>query len=404
MSGAVPKLRFPEFKEKWKSKPLAAMATIRTGARDTQNRVEDGLYPFFVRSDTVERINSFALNCEAVLTSGDGVGVGKNFHYIDGPFDYHQRVYAIFGFQPELNGRYFFQFFKEKFYARVMRMSAKNSVDSVRMSMISEMDVPTPSLSEQKKIAKFLGSVDVKIEGLKEQRANLCTFKAGLMQKLFSQEIRFTRDDGSEFPDWEGKPLDGLVTWQRSNSLSREFASERTGDVQNIHYGDIHGRFPNLFRQSDAGAPFISPSAPIRALREDDFCQVGDIVFADASEDYTDIGKAIEIHEVEPRSLVAGLHTHLARPKVDALALGFSGHVMRADSVRRQIMREAQGVSVLGISKGSLGKVRVPYPHPDEQRKIADALTALDTKIAAVQSQITEMEAFKKGLLQQMFV
>ena len=71
---------------------LKTLASIGTGGRDTINREEGVKYPFFVRSQTVERINTWSFDGEAVLTAGDGVGVGKVFHYARGKFDYHQRV------------------------------------------------------------------------------------------------------------------------------------------------------------------------------------------------------------------------------------------------------------------------------------------------------------------------
>ena len=92
----VPALRFPEFSGEWEHQPIKELAEVKTGSRDTQNRIPSGKYPFYVRSDTIERINTFAYEGEAVLTSGDGVGVGKNIHYVNGKFDYHQRVYAIY--------------------------------------------------------------------------------------------------------------------------------------------------------------------------------------------------------------------------------------------------------------------------------------------------------------------
>ncbi len=92
----VPKLRFPGFEGAWKLAKIAEVAKVTTGSRDTKDRDDSGEFPFFVRSDNVERIKSWALDCEAVITSGDGVGVGKNFHYIEGKFDFHQRVYAIY--------------------------------------------------------------------------------------------------------------------------------------------------------------------------------------------------------------------------------------------------------------------------------------------------------------------
>ena len=224
------------------------------------------------------------------------------------------------------------------------------------------------------------------------------------MQKLFSQQIRFARDDGTAFPDWEKKRLGDIFTWVKTNSLSREFLTEYGGGVQNIHYGDIHTKFRALFRQSTETAPFVRADSALKAFSDEEYCRVGDVVIADASEDYADIGKAIEIVEVHERSLVAGLHTHIARPRIGSLVVGFSGYLLRSEPMRKQIVRIAQGISVLGISKGNLEKLTFWLPHPDEQKKIAGTLAATDAKIQVVTDQITKLQTFKKGLLQQMFV
>lgn len=263
--------------------------------------------------------------------------------------------------------------------------------------------VSHPSLPEQRKIAAFLGVVDEKLTALKARRAKLETYKRGLMQKLFSRTLRFTKPDGSAFPDWEEKRLGSLFSWQKTNSLSRENLNYESGDVQNIHYGDIHTKFQAAFRQKDEVVPFISPMAAPKGFSKEEFCQIGDVVIADASEDSADIGKAIEIVELSETPLVAGLHTYIARP-TNGLAVGFPGYLLTSAEMRRQIMTIAQGVSVLGISKTNLEKLVVNLPHPDEQRLIADALQAMDAKIQSVADKITRMEAFKKGLLQQMFV
>ncbi len=261
-----------------------------------------------------------------------------------------------------------------------------------------------PKSDEQRKIAEFLGAVDERIKLLQRRRDALARYKTGMMQRLFDQSLRFTRDDGTAFLDWEVRELGSLFDWVATNSLSREMLTDEAGTVQNIHYGDIHGKFASRFVQSEANAPFIKPEALPANIRADAFCQPGDVIIADASEDHADIGKAIEIVEVTPKSLVAGLHTYIARPKAGELAIGFSGYLFQTWALRRQIMRIAQGISVLGISKPFLSKLKLDLPHPDEQRKIADALGALDDKIAAVSLQIKHMQTFKKGLLQQMFV
>lgn len=261
-----------------------------------------------------------------------------------------------------------------------------------------------PAFDEQRRIADFLGAVDVRIKLLQRRRDALARYKTGTMQRLFDQSLRFTCDDGTAFPAWEPRELGSIYDWVGTNSLSREMLTEEPGAVQNIHYGDIHGKFASRFRQSVAAAPYVKPEALPANLRDEAYCQPGDVIIADASEDHADIGKAIEIVEVAPKSLIAGLHTYIARPKAGQVALGFSGYLFQTFALRRQMMRIAQGISVLGISKPFLSKLKLSLPHPDEQRKIADALGALDDKIAAVSDQIRHMQAFKKGLLQQMFV
>ena len=131
---------FPE----WVEKKVTDFAKVDTGANNTQDKVENGLYPFYVRSPIVYRSNKYIFDFpEAVLTVGDGVGTGKVFHYVQGKFDCHQRVYAIHDFE-SIIGKYFYFYFAEKFYSRVKPMSAKNSVDSVRREMITDMKIPIP--------------------------------------------------------------------------------------------------------------------------------------------------------------------------------------------------------------------------------------------------------------------
>ncbi|WP_304139877.1 restriction endonuclease subunit S, partial [Mesonia mobilis] len=206
-SRSMPKLRFPEFEGEWKKRFLGEVCNIKTGNKDTKDRIDDGRYPFYVRSNTIERINSYSFDGEAILTSGDGVGVGKIFHYINEKFDYHQRVYALTNFDVDYSGKYIYYIFSEKFYRRVLGLSAKNSVDSVRMDFISKMPINFPCLAEQQKIASFLSAVDEKINQLQRKKELLQAYKKGMMQQLFSQRLRFKNEDGNDFPEWEEKKL-----------------------------------------------------------------------------------------------------------------------------------------------------------------------------------------------------
>ena len=151
--------------EHWEVKALRYICRIETGDKDTVDAEDEGEYPFFVRSQTVERINSYTKNCEAVLTAGDGVGVGKVFHYVHGKFDFHQRVYMFSNFK-KVTGKFFFLFLKENFWRVALEGGAKSTVDSLRRPMISSFPFIIPPLLEQQAIAAFLDSETAKIDTL----------------------------------------------------------------------------------------------------------------------------------------------------------------------------------------------------------------------------------------------
>ena len=177
--------------EDWDLENIENLACVTTGNKNTQDHIDDGQFPFFVRSKKVERINSFSFDGEAVLTAGDGVGTGKVFHYIQGKFDAHQRVYCISGFSENLNGYFFFHYFKNNFYTRIMKMTAKSSVDSVRREMITRMLIPIPRVrAEQDAIATVLSDMDAEIAALEAKLAKARQVKQGLMQVLLTGKVR----------------------------------------------------------------------------------------------------------------------------------------------------------------------------------------------------------------------
>lgn len=178
-------------KKKWEKSTIGKISDISTGNKDTQNKKDNGKYPFYVRSPNPEKIDTYSYDGEAILTAGDGVGVGKVIHYVTGKFDFHQRVYKISDFDNHKAwGRFVYFYFLEHFYNRVKRMSAKNSVDSVRYNMISEMPLNLPTLPEQKAIADVLSAADEEIsllqKGLEQEKLK----KKSLMQLLLTGLVR----------------------------------------------------------------------------------------------------------------------------------------------------------------------------------------------------------------------
>ena len=181
----VPDLRFPEFTDEWERKKFRDVCNITTGNKNTQDKSNDGIYPFYVRSQIVERINSWTFDGEAILTAGDGVGVGKVFHYSTGKIGVHQRVYILSDFK--CDGKYLYSYFAGHFYNRVKRMSAKNSVDSVRMEMIADMPISLPSTEEQKKIGHLLALLDERIATQTKIIEDLKKLKSAIIEKLYSE-------------------------------------------------------------------------------------------------------------------------------------------------------------------------------------------------------------------------
>ena len=169
----------------------SGIVKITTGSANTQDKVDDGVYPLFVRSTTIERSSKYIFDGEAVLTSGDGVGVGKIYHYFNGKFNYHQRVYCIYDFEKDrLFGKYFFEYFKSNFYAEISRQSAKTTVDSVRLAMITKMLIKLPLFNEQQKIVSIINQQENLIESEQTNLAKLQKLKQGLMSDLLTGKIR----------------------------------------------------------------------------------------------------------------------------------------------------------------------------------------------------------------------
>ena len=149
--------------EHWAVRRLKSLASIGTGDKDTINRNEEGKYPFFVRSQNVERIDTWSFDGEAVLTAGDGVGVGKVFHYIDGRFDFHQRVYKFSDFR-KISGKFFYYSLKSSLPYHTQQGTAKSTVDSLRLPMLQNIGTPVPPIQEQQEITEYLERVAQEIE------------------------------------------------------------------------------------------------------------------------------------------------------------------------------------------------------------------------------------------------
>lgn len=184
------KKRLPGFSGEWVEKKLGDISHIKTGNRNGDQAVENGKYPFFVRSQKVYAIDTYSFDGEAILIPGEG-GIGDIFHYINGKFDYHQRVYKISDFTNDVCCRYIYFYMLRYFGEYALSLTAKATVDSLRLPTFEEFAIYMPNnIEEQQAIATVLNDMDTEISNLETKREKYRLIKQGMMQKLLTGQIR----------------------------------------------------------------------------------------------------------------------------------------------------------------------------------------------------------------------
>lgn len=377
----------------WEEKKIDKVCRIQTGSGNTQDKEDDGIYPFYVRSPIVEHSNKYIFECESVLTVGDGVGVGNVYHYANGKFNCHQRVYAMNEFNG-ISGKYFYYFFSTHFGARVKSMTAKTSVDSVRKDMIAKMDIQMPNdMKEQSKIATLLSDIDKKIESQATLVEKLKNTKDAMLVKMFPQgeskvpEIRFDGFSG----DWEEKKLGSVA----------EFIKDGT----HASYKDSKVGYP-LLSAKDIYNNEIHIPADCRIISEEDYKSIfksynlenNDILLTIVGT----IGR-IAIYKIAMPQVAFQRSVAIIRPKkiYDAKFISqyMSIYYFQSELLKRQ-NKGAQG----GIYLGSLSKILVKIPSKkEEQEKIGQFFSNLDKEIEINQQKYEKLCDVKKALLSKLF-
>jgi type I restriction enzyme S subunit len=176
-----------EIPSHWSKVRLRYLCDITTGNRDTVHREDEGQYPFFVRSKTIEKISTFSYDGEAILTAGDG-DICKIWHHVNEKFDFHQRVYMLYNFK-KLNGRFLYYYISENFYYDVFKLSAKNTVDSLRLPMFLNFPVSVPPIQEQNKIAQYLDHQTAIIDQLIQQKEKLIELLKEKRQAVINESV-----------------------------------------------------------------------------------------------------------------------------------------------------------------------------------------------------------------------
>ena len=182
---SVPKIRFANFEGVWEQRRLGDLTRIKTGSSDLQDAVEGGKYPFFVRSENIERSNRYIFDGEAILIPGEG-RLGEIYHYINGKFDFHQRVYKISGFaDSDTDGKYVLYYMQKNFKQHAMKFTVRVTVDSLRLPMLTDFDLVAPKIEEQTQIGIMFQKLDYAITLRQSKLDKLKSIKQSLLQKMF---------------------------------------------------------------------------------------------------------------------------------------------------------------------------------------------------------------------------
>ncbi|GAB6106091.1 restriction endonuclease subunit S [Fusibacter bizertensis] len=373
-----PVIRFSGFTDAWEQRKVKDVCEISTGKSNTQDRIEDGIYPFYVRSPIVERSNRYLYDEEAVLTVGDGVGTGKVYHYVNGKYDLHQRVYRMFDFKNGMLAKYFYHHFSNHFYDRVMAMTAKTSVDSVRYEMISEMSVEMPSEKEQAKIIGYLDNLDNLITLHQRKYDKLQNVKKSMLEKMFPKngtntpEIRFKGFNDA----WEQRKLGDEVQITMGQSPDGSTYTDIPSDyilVQgnaDLKNGWVMPRVwtSQVTKKAEAGDLIMSVRAPAGEMGKTAYNAI--------------IGRgvaAIKGNEFIFQSLVK---------------MNFEGYWKRLSC----------GSTFESLNSDNIKNAEIMIPHLNEQLQIGSFFENLDTLITLHQRELEKLQNIKKSCLERMFV
>lgn len=359
----------------WEITTVEKVSHIGTGCRDTQDNVKGGKYPFYVRSNIVERINVADYDCEAILTAGDGVGTGKVYHYVNGEFAAHQRVYVIKDFFG-VDGRFFYYFFSHNFRKEVVKYTAKSSVDSVRRAMIANMEFPKPSLPEQKAIAGTLSCIDAHIANLTELIEKKKAIRNGALDDLVSGRTRL-KGFNDEWSETElikiCKVFDGTHQTPKYTNSGIRFVSVE--NIKNIYFSEKH------ISKQDYDRDFS-----VRPEKNDILMtRIGDI------------GTPCIVTTDEPIAFYVSLALFKSI-QINSLFLYY--YIMGKSFQKELDDRALHHATPKKINKGEIGKCMVRYPVDEhEQEAIASTLLSLDTEITSLEEEKDKMLQIKAGAM-----
>lgn len=347
-------------------KKLGTISDIGTGSNNREDACENGLYPFYVRSKEVLRINSYLYDEEAVLIPGEG-GIGEIFHYINGKYGLHQRTYRVHSVSKEISGRYLFYYLHENFGRYIDHKSYKSTAASIRKPMLLEFPVAIPSLSEQTRIVGILDTFTSSIENLKEQIA------------LRRKQYEHYRDQLLDLEGKEGVEMK-FITDVAKSFTGLTYKPENVSDS-----GTLVLRSSNINDDilSFDDNVFVQMEIPERAR-----VQENDILICVRNGSKRLVGKAAMITK-EAEGMAFGAFMTILRSF--AINSKFLFYVWQSEKVRRQYKGD-EAMPIAQITAKDFQHIVIPLPPLSEQQRIVSILDTFETSIQNLEAQLKERE------------
>lgn len=397
----TPKLRFPEFSGAWETKKLGEVTKLFS-SRNTK-LINAKVYSvtntngFVIQTDHFSKVvagenlsgykiikkNDFAYNPARI-------NVGSIAHFKD-DIGIISSLYVCFRTTSEVSDiflNYILQLAKTKHNIAV------NGEGGVRIylwyPLFAQIKITIPSSGEQNKIASFLSAIDELIENTKEQKEMFESYKRGIMQKIFSREIRFKDEKGNDFPDWKSKKFASVATFLKGKGISKD-EIDLSGKNKCIRYGELYTEYTEVICEIKSK----TNTAP-----EDSFVgKKNDILIPSSGETAMDIASVSCLMEDD---VLLGGDMNVIRLNPDQCGAFFSYYLTNFKN--KEIAKLAQGNAVVHLYASHLKNLKLGLPSFPEQQKIAAHLSSIDNLIKSKERQIIMMSEWKRGLMQDLFV
>lgn len=343
------------------------------------------LLPNDIVSPSGELDDKYLVKKGDILLARTGASTGKSFlyHPKDGKLFYAGFLIKAHVLPSSDDYFIYSQTLTDRYWKWVKTASMRSGQPGINANEYASYSFAVPSLPEQRKIANLLSAVDAVIAAQQAEVDAWEQCKKGVMQKLFSQEVRFKADDGSEFPDWEEKTL-GEVCFinPRTDALEDEF-----------YYMDLGCVDRGMWEKPGVVS---KKNAPNRAQR---VAQIGDVFFQSVRP--YNMGHYHYTNKMD-KQVVASTGYIQARMKNGCNA--FLYQMFYEERFNVEVSMRCAGSNYPAITANKFSEIVVPFPSLPEQRKIADCLSSMDEVIQKSKDELAKWRELKKGLLQQMFV